>query len=56
MAGEVFVNEERLGLFILPCKQSDQLVRIPKGGPLLSWGVRLVPIDWYVGPGKGRPA
>jgi hypothetical protein len=29
VAGEVFVNEERLGLFILPCKQSDQLVRIP---------------------------
>jgi hypothetical protein len=29
VAGEVFVNEERPGLFILPCKQSDQLVRIP---------------------------
>ena len=29
MAGEVLVDEERLGFFLLTCVQCDQLVRVP---------------------------
>lgn len=29
VAGEVFVDEERLGFFLLTCVQCDQLVRVP---------------------------